>query len=82
MFWVSDVVAFHAGTTETGDSVVTSGGRVIAVSAYAPTLQGALDAAYAGVNHVQFEGKVFRRDIAHRFVVLSSCYTIVKLNAL
>lgn len=65
----ADVVAFHAGTVEKGGDVVTSGGRVIAVSAYAPTLQGALDAAYLGVNNVQFEGKVFRRDIAHRLVV-------------
>ncbi|KAI0778429.1 aminoimidazole ribonucleotide synthetase [Trametes elegans] len=41
-------------------------GRVLVVSAYAPTLQGALDAAYAGVENISFEGKVFRRDIAHR----------------
>ena len=48
---------------------MTSGGRVIAVSAYAPTLREALDAAYAGVDQVQFEGKVFRRDIAYRLVL-------------
>lgn len=62
----SDVVVFHAGTTIAGDKLVTSGGRVIAVSAYSPTLQGALDAAYAGVEAVSFEGKTYRRDIAHR----------------
>ncbi|KAH9898153.1 aminoimidazole ribonucleotide synthetase [Cubamyces lactineus] len=61
-----DVVAFHAGTSAVGGKVVTSGGRVLVVSAYAPTLQGALDAAYAGVANINFEGKVFRRDIAHR----------------
>ncbi|KAF9502456.1 bifunctional purine ADE1 [Pleurotus eryngii] len=60
-----DVVVFHAGTTIAGDKLVTSGGRVIAVSAYSPTLQGALDAAYAGVEAVSFEGKTYRRDIAH-----------------
>ncbi|KAA1468057.1 aminoimidazole ribonucleotide synthetase [Dentipellis sp. KUC8613] len=62
----SNVVVFHAGTTKDTNVVKTSGGRVIAVSAYASTLREALDAAYAGVNEVNFEGKVFRRDIAHR----------------
>ncbi|KAH9951022.1 aminoimidazole ribonucleotide synthetase [Amylocystis lapponica] len=60
------VVAFHAGTAQSDGKVVTSGGRVIAVSAYAPTLREALDAAYTGIDQVTFEGKVYRRDIAHR----------------
>ncbi|RDX50484.1 aminoimidazole ribonucleotide synthetase [Lentinus brumalis] len=62
----ADVVAFHAGTSTVGGKTVTSGGRVLCVSAYAPTLREALDAAYAGISNVTFEGKVFRRDIAHR----------------
>jgi phosphoribosylamine--glycine ligase/phosphoribosylformylglycinamidine cyclo-ligase len=49
-----------------GNDVVTSGGRVLAVTAYAPTLQEALSAAYTGVDAVSFEGKTYRRDIAHR----------------
>ena len=61
-----DAVVFHAGTSTAGEDVVTSGGRVLAVSAHAATLQEALDAAYAGVDQVNFEGKTFRRDIAHR----------------
>ena len=61
-------MAFHAGTAQKGDEIVTSGGRVMAVSAYAPTLREALDLAYAGVDKVSFEGKVYRRDIAHRYV--------------
>ncbi|KAN0134282.1 aminoimidazole ribonucleotide synthetase [Lactarius tabidus] len=60
------VVVFHAGTVKVGDTVQTSGGRVIAVSAYAPSLQGALDRAYEGVAQVNFDGKVYRRDIGHR----------------
>jgi phosphoribosylamine--glycine ligase / phosphoribosylformylglycinamidine cyclo-ligase len=63
------VVAFHAGTVKEGDQVRTSGGRVIAVSAYAPSLQEALDHAYEGVEQVNFEGKVYRRDIGHRYVL-------------
>ncbi|KZT05833.1 aminoimidazole ribonucleotide synthetase [Laetiporus sulphureus 93-53] len=60
------VVAFQAGTALKGDDIVTSGGRVAAVSAYAPTLREALDLAYAGADKVSFEGKVYRRDIAYR----------------
>ncbi|CAE6460945.1 unnamed protein product [Rhizoctonia solani] len=59
-------VIFHAGTSSKDSQVVTSGGRVIAVAAYGETLEIALDRAYKGVNAVEFEGKTFRRDIAHR----------------
>ena len=57
------MVVFHAGIVKTKDLVQTSGGRVIAVSAYAPSLQEALDRAYKGVEQVNFDGKVYRRDI-------------------
>ncbi|KAG6817721.1 hypothetical protein H0H87_004512 [Tephrocybe sp. NHM501043] len=62
----SNVVVFHAGTTKSGNDIVTSGGRVLAVTAYAPSIQEALDAAYAGVDTVSFDGKTYRRDIGHR----------------
>lgn len=65
---------FHAGTKKSGDDVaVTAGGRVLAVSAHAPTLREALDAAYKGVDSITFEGKTFRGDIAHRY-----CESILK----
>jgi phosphoribosylamine-glycine ligase len=67
--FLADVVVFHAGTVKVGDLVQTSGGRVIAVSAYAPSLQEALDRVYEGVEKVNFEGKVYRRDIGHRYVL-------------
>ncbi|KZT36603.1 phosphoribosylamine--glycine ligase [Sistotremastrum suecicum HHB10207 ss-3] len=60
------VVVFHAGTDVKSGQLVTSGGRVIAVSAYGENLRQALDLAYAGVDAVKFEGKTYRRDIAHR----------------
>jgi len=47
--------------------VVTAGGRVLAVTASAATLKDALKAVYLGVEQVDFEGKTFRRDIAHRW---------------
>jgi len=46
---------------------MTSGGRVLAVTSYAPNLHDAVRAAYAGVSAVSFEGKSYRRDIAHRY---------------
>ncbi|CAE6504276.1 unnamed protein product [Rhizoctonia solani] len=61
-----NTVVFHAGTSTKDSQVVTSGGRVIAVAAYGNTLRDALDRAYKGVDAVEFEGKTFRRDIAHR----------------
>ncbi len=61
------MVVFHAGTKEANGDVVTSGGRVLAVTAYADSLEQAVRAAYAGVDTVTFEGKTFRRDIAHRY---------------
>ncbi|KIM47812.1 hypothetical protein M413DRAFT_439492 [Hebeloma cylindrosporum] len=64
----SGVMIFHAGTKQVGGDVVTAGGRVLAVTAYAPTLQDALNAVYAGVDQVSFEGKTYRRDIAHRAI--------------
>ncbi|KAI0041892.1 aminoimidazole ribonucleotide synthetase [Auriscalpium vulgare] len=72
----SNVVVFHAGTLKSDGAVQTSGGRVIAVSAHAPTLRAALDAAYAGVDQVQFEGKTYRKDIANRATAYAGVNTI------
>jgi phosphoribosylamine--glycine ligase len=55
---------FHAGTARAGDSIVTSGGRVLGVTAWAKDLKSAQTAAYAAVDKIQFEGAHFRRDIA------------------
>ncbi len=56
----------HAGTTREGDEVVTNGGRVLGIVGRGGTLAEALEAAYAGADRVQFEGKTLRRDIGHR----------------
>jgi phosphoribosylamine---glycine ligase len=55
---------FHAGTAGAGGSVVTSGGRVLGVTAWAGDLRSARDAAYRAVGKIHFEGAQFRRDIA------------------
>lgn len=61
---LSNTKVFHAGTALKNGSVVTSGGRVLGVTAWAPNLRAACDAAYAAVDTIQFEGGQFRRDIA------------------
>jgi phosphoribosylamine--glycine ligase len=55
---------FHAGTARSGDQIVTNGGRVLGVTAWAKNLSEARASAYAAVERIQFEGAHFRRDIA------------------
>lgn len=56
---------FHAGTKQLPDqSVVTSGGRVLSVTATDISLDAAAQKAYAAVDTIEFEGKTFRKDIA------------------
>ncbi len=57
---------FHAGTARSGNQIVTNGGRVLGVTAWATGLRRARDAAYAAVEKIQFEGAHFRSDIASK----------------
>jgi phosphoribosylamine---glycine ligase len=54
---------FHAGTANTNGKIVTNGGRVLGVTAWADDLQQAQAAAYRAVDCIHFEGAQFRRDI-------------------
>jgi phosphoribosylamine--glycine ligase len=60
------VTVFHAGTTLEGDTVVTSGGRVLSVTAIGETIDEAAERAYAAVEKIDFEGKQLRQDIGWR----------------
>jgi len=61
---VEGVVVFQAGTKlDDNGQLITSGGRVLGVSAVGGTLRQALDRAYTAINKIQFQGKYFRRDI-------------------
>jgi len=60
---VADVKVLHAGTKRAGDLLVTSGGRVLGVTAMGNTLNSALQKAYEAVAKIQFEGMHYRRDI-------------------
>src|SRR6266481_376141 len=57
------VKVLHAGTRLVGDAVETNGGRVLGVTTAAPTLDGALAAAYGAATKIHFEGMHYRRDI-------------------
>jgi len=58
-----DVTVFHAGTTPKDAQIMTSGGRVLAVSAIGDTLKSALDKSYAHITHIHFDGMHYRKDI-------------------
>ena len=62
----SDVVVYHAGTAEKDGKLVTSGGRVLGVSATAPTLEKALEKAYAASEQIHFDKLHKRADIGRR----------------
>jgi phosphoribosylamine--glycine ligase len=55
---------FHAGTALADGKAVTSGGRVLGVTAWAPSLADAQAAAYRAVEQIKFEGAQYRRDIS------------------
>ena len=61
-----DVQVFHAGTATSGKDVVTSGGRVLCVTALGDTLKLAQNRAYEVVAQISFDGMQYRSDIGHR----------------
>lgn len=63
-----DTVIFHAGTARNDTTLVTSGGRVMAVSSYGKDLAEALSRSYAVLENIVFDGKTFRRDIGNEFL--------------
>ncbi len=63
---MDDVTVFHAGTRREGDRVVTSGGRVLGVTAVGDDLEAAIARAYEAVERISFVGAAYRRDIGHR----------------
>jgi len=63
-----DFKVFHAGTTLESERMVTSGGRVLCVTALGDSVKMAQRRAYQGIESIRFEGMQFRRDIGHRGV--------------
>lgn len=63
-----DTFLFHAGTTRNGQELLTSGGRVIAVSSVAPSLAEAVAQSYREMDKIHFPGLTYRHDIGHEFI--------------
>jgi len=61
-----DCRVFHAGTKLDGKRLVTSGGRVLGVTALGDSLKMAARRAYAAVDAIHFDGMQYRKDIGHR----------------
>ena len=64
--WPEGVRCYHAGDRLENGQLLTSGGRVLGITATAPTLAQALDKAYAAAGLVQFEKQYMRHDIGQR----------------
>jgi phosphoribosylamine--glycine ligase len=64
----ADVHVFHAGTALKDGKVVTSGGRVLCVTALGDKVAMAAERAYEMVDRIRFDGMQFRRDIGHRAI--------------
>lgn len=60
---VVDSLVFHAGTIADGPSVLTSGGRVLAVTSYGKNIEVAIEKAYEAVSKISFEGAYYRKDL-------------------
>ncbi len=65
---LDDCHVFHAGTTEKDGQVVTSGGRVLCVTALGENVKIAAERAYEVAAGIRFEGMQYRRDIGHRAI--------------
>jgi phosphoribosylamine--glycine ligase len=65
---MEDAHVFHAGTAEQDGKVVTSGGRVLCVTALGENVKIAQKRAYEVLNGIRFEGMQYRKDIGHRAI--------------
>jgi phosphoribosylamine--glycine ligase len=65
---IEDVVVFHAGTKRQDGEIVTSGGRVLGVTAMGKTIADAKARAYKAVDKIEFDGAYCRRDIADKAI--------------
>lgn len=63
---MDDVYVFHAGTAFKNNKIITSGGRVLGITALGKDIKDARDRAYAAAEKIHFDGMHYRKDIAGR----------------
>lgn len=63
---MENVTIFHGGTSLKGDLLVTSGGRVLGVTALGYDIGAAVKQAYSAVKEIKWQGAYYRKDIGHR----------------
>jgi len=63
-----DAMVFHAGTSRQGNDTVTSGGRVLCVTALGTTVKAAQQRAYEVLQRIEFDGSQCRKDIGYRAI--------------
>lgn len=59
------MIVYHAGTRLEGDTIVTSGGRVLTVTAIGGNVDDAAARAYEAASKIRFDGVHYRKDIGH-----------------
>ena len=59
-------IVFHAGTALKDNKIVTSGGRVLGVTAIGENFSSAIDLVYGAIDFIQFEGIYYRKDIGYK----------------
>jgi phosphoribosylamine--glycine ligase len=64
-------MVFHAGTKKKNGKFITSGGRVLGVTAWDDTLSGAIEIAYEAADKINFERLYYRKDIGKKGLKLS-----------
>lgn len=68
---IKESVVFHAGTSLKDNKVVTSGGRVLAITSMDKTIQGALQKSYASAKTIHFDYEYYRKDIGKDLLEIS-----------
>jgi len=65
---MKDIIVFHAGTKLQDNKVITSGGRVLGITAWDETISKAKERVYKGVKEIYFEDMYYRKDIAAKAI--------------
>jgi len=66
---VTEAIVFHAGTKSENNKILTSGGRVLGITALGDSIDEALKKGYVAASKINFKNMYYRKDIAHRAII-------------